>query len=124
MGAISPAADVDYYRINGVPAGSLLFTFTDTGIGPTNDSTGNSNDTQMDVLAADGSTSIEFDDDDGTPNGGDSVIDSANTYASAVAGRELTAGGTGSIGIGMPGSLSPVSGLVQNANSTWLNGKA
>ncbi len=29
-----------------------------------------------------------------------------------------------SIGIGMPGSLSPRSGLVQNANSTWLNGQS
>ncbi len=28
-----------------------------------------------------------------------------------------------SIGIGMPGSISPATGLVQNANSTWLNGK-
>ena len=28
-----------------------------------------------------------------------------------------------SIGIGMPGSISPRTGLVQNANSTWLNGK-
>lgn len=28
------------------------------------------------------------------------------------------------IGIGMPGSLSPQTGLVQNANSTWLNGKS
>jgi fructokinase len=36
---------------------------------------------------------------------------------------EQTAGGTGSIGIGMPGSLSPASGGVQNANSTWLNGQ-
>ncbi len=27
-----------------------------------------------------------------------------------------------SIGIGMPGSVSPVTGRVQNANSTWLNG--
>lgn len=27
------------------------------------------------------------------------------------------------IGIGMPGSLAPRTGLVQNANSTWLNGK-
>jgi fructokinase len=32
-------------------------------------------------------------------------------------------GRQGSIGIGMPGSISPSSGLVQNANSTWLNGK-
>jgi fructokinase len=27
------------------------------------------------------------------------------------------------IGIGMPGSISPRSGVVHNANSTWLNGK-
>ncbi len=27
------------------------------------------------------------------------------------------------VGIGMPGSIAPRSGLVQNANSTWLNGK-
>ena len=28
-----------------------------------------------------------------------------------------------SIGIGMPGSIQPVTGRVQNANSTWLNGR-
>ncbi len=28
------------------------------------------------------------------------------------------------VGIGMPGSIAPGSGLVQNANSTWLNGRA
>ena len=27
------------------------------------------------------------------------------------------------VGIGMPGSIVPATGLVQNANSTWLNGK-
>ena len=27
-----------------------------------------------------------------------------------------------SVGIGMPGSISPVTGKVQNANSTWING--
>ncbi|MBT3071352.1 ROK family protein [Rhodomicrobium sp. Az07] len=27
------------------------------------------------------------------------------------------------VGIGIPGSLSPATGLVRNANSTWLNGK-
>lgn len=40
-----------------------------------------------------------------------------------VAGLEADAGGPGSVGIGMPGSLSPATGLVQNANSTWLNGR-
>lgn len=27
------------------------------------------------------------------------------------------------VGIGIPGSISPTTGLVQNANSTWMNGK-
>lgn len=31
--------------------------------------------------------------------------------------------GNGSVGIGIPGALSHVTGLVKNANSTWLNGK-
>jgi predicted NBD/HSP70 family sugar kinase len=31
--------------------------------------------------------------------------------------------GEGSIGIGIPGALSPITGLVKNANSTWLIGK-
>jgi fructokinase len=29
-----------------------------------------------------------------------------------------------SVGIGMPGAISPATGLVKNANSTWLNGRA
>jgi len=31
--------------------------------------------------------------------------------------------GDGTVGIGMPGALSRATGLVKNANSTWLNGK-
>src|SRR5204863_8995555 len=27
------------------------------------------------------------------------------------------------VGVGMPGSISPASGLIRGANSTWLNGK-
>jgi fructokinase len=37
------------------------------------------------------------------------------------AGRALRNGS--SVGIGMPGSVSPRTGLVQGANSTWLNGR-
>ena len=29
----------------------------------------------------------------------------------------------GTVGIGIPGAISPATGLVKNANSTWLNGK-
>lgn len=35
--------------------------------------------------------------------------------------RQLAASGT--VGIGIPGSLSPRTGLVRNSNSTWLNGR-
>lgn len=31
--------------------------------------------------------------------------------------------GRGTVGVGIPGALSKVTGLVKNANSTWLNGK-
>src|SRR5262245_16651360 len=33
------------------------------------------------------------------------------------------AAGDGSVGIGIPGAISTATGLVKNANSTWLNGK-
>lgn len=41
-----------------------------------------------------------------------------------VSEAERAVGGTCTVGIGMPGVISPVSGLVKNANSTWLNGRA
>ena len=46
-----------------------------------------------------------------------------DAIAGMVETLERLAGAQGSIGIGMPGSISPPSGLVQNANSTWLNGR-
>lgn len=33
------------------------------------------------------------------------------------------AGGNGTIGVGIPGSMSPATGLVQGSNSTWINGQ-
>ena len=36
---------------------------------------------------------------------------------------DAVADGPATVGIGMPGSLSPATGLVQNSNSTWLNGR-
>ena len=33
------------------------------------------------------------------------------------------AGGSASVGVGMPGAISPATGRVKNANSTWLNGR-
>ncbi|HEX5831862.1 MAG TPA: ROK family protein [Gemmatimonadaceae bacterium] len=40
-----------------------------------------------------------------------------------VAALEGATGMTGSVGIGIPGTISPATGLVKNANSTWLIGQ-
>jgi predicted NBD/HSP70 family sugar kinase len=37
---------------------------------------------------------------------------------------ERDAGGRGTVGVGMPGTISPATGRVKNANSVWLNGRA
>ena len=42
---------------------------------------------------------------------------------SLVEALEQAAGERGTVGIGAPGSISPRSGLMRNANSTWLNGR-
>ncbi|MFH1574932.1 MAG: ROK family protein [Acidobacteriota bacterium] len=36
---------------------------------------------------------------------------------------EREGGGTGTVGVGIPGAVSPATGLVKNANSVWLIGK-
>jgi fructokinase len=46
-----------------------------------------------------------------------------NAIAELVARVERETGQAGSVGIGMPGAISPATGLVKNANSTWLNGR-
>ncbi len=43
--------------------------------------------------------------------------------ADLVAAVERDVGEQGSIGVGMPGAISPATHLVKNANSTWLNGQ-
>jgi fructokinase len=57
------------------------------------------------------------------PNPGD-YDDALKTVADVVARAEQEAGEKAPrIGIGHPGSTSPVTGLIRNANSTWLNDK-
>jgi fructokinase len=43
--------------------------------------------------------------------------------AELVTGIERELGRRGSVGIGIPGAISPATGLVKNANSTWLIGQ-
>ncbi|WP_207540676.1 ROK family protein [Sabulicella rubraurantiaca] len=44
------------------------------------------------------------------------------TVRELVEGAEAELGEAGTVGVGIPGSLSPATGLVRGANSTWLNG--
>lgn len=46
-----------------------------------------------------------------------------NAICGLVKDAERATGQTGTVGVGIPGTLSPVTGLVKNANSTWMNGK-
>jgi len=46
-----------------------------------------------------------------------------DAIAGLVRDLEVETGGRGTVGVGMPGALSPATGLVKNANSTWLNGR-
>lgn len=43
--------------------------------------------------------------------------------AALVRSVEQELGGQGTVGLGIPGVVSPDTGLVKNANSTWLNGQ-
>lgn len=56
-----------------------------------------------------------------SPRGGyDRTIEAVHALVQRLEGA---GGEPARVGIGMPGSISPLTGRVQNANSTWLNGK-
>jgi len=46
-----------------------------------------------------------------------------SAIAALIADIERDAGERGPIGVGIPGTISPATGVVKNANSTWLNGR-
>jgi fructokinase len=46
-----------------------------------------------------------------------------DALAALVSDAERAVGAECRVGVGMPGALSPATGLVKNANSTWLNGR-
>jgi fructokinase len=55
-----------------------------------------------------------------TPRG--SYDGTLRAIAELVTAAETSTGARGTVGIGMPGAVSPATGLVKNANSTWLIG--
>lgn len=57
----------------------------------------------------------------GTPAG--DYAGTVRIIAELVNAIEAALGEIATVGIGIPGAISPASGLVKNANSTWLNGR-
>ncbi|EJH0531923.1 fructokinase [Salmonella enterica] len=57
------------------------------------------------------------------PTPRDDYQQTIETIAALVDMAEQATSQTGSVGIGIPSSISPYTGVVKNANSTWLNGQ-
>lgn len=77
--------------------------------------------TKMEIIALEHGGSERFRKRVATPRGDyDGCI---RTVAGLVAAAEEATSARGTVGLGIPGSLSPATGLVKNANSTWMNGK-
>ena len=54
----------------------------------------------------------------------DSYERTLDAIARLVHDVETRTAATGTVGIGIPGTISPATGLVKNSNSTWMNGRA
>jgi len=57
------------------------------------------------------------------PTPANDYVQTIETIATLVALAEESIGTKGTVGVGIPGSISSFSGRVKNANSTWLNGQ-
>lgn len=77
--------------------------------------------TKLEVIALDGQDQVLRRERIATPQGDYQAC--VHAVRDLVLGLEAKTHQMGSVGIGIPGTLSPKTGLVKNANSTWLNGK-
>lgn len=76
--------------------------------------------TKTEIIALDESGETLFRHRQPTPRDYQQTIE---LIASLVDLTEKETGQRGTVGMGIPGSISPYTGVVKNANSTWLNGK-
>jgi fructokinase len=76
--------------------------------------------TKIEAIALDGGGRERFRQRVATPRGDyDATLDAV----AALVGDAVAVVGPSTVGVGMPGVISPATGLVKNANSTWLNGR-
>jgi fructokinase len=77
--------------------------------------------TKIEAVVLDATGAIAFRERRSTPRGDyDGTLDA---IAQLVDSAERSVGARCTVGIGMPGAISPATGVVKNANSTWLNGR-
>ncbi len=57
------------------------------------------------------------------PTPRDSYASTITAIRDLVSQLKAESGQSGSVGIAIPGAISPATGLIKNANSTWLNGR-
>src|SRR5512133_1278069 len=72
------------------------------------------------VVAPDGEITLR----NRVPTPRDDYEATIEAVATLVGDLERQLGATTTVGVGMPGTISPATGLVKNANSVWLNGRA
>jgi fructokinase len=77
--------------------------------------------TKTEVVALDGDGTVHYS--ERRPSPRDDYDATLDCIAALVAAAEDRVGTVSSIGIGTPGSEVPGTGLMQNCNSTWLNGR-
>jgi len=76
--------------------------------------------TKIEAVAMRGSTIVAR---QRVPSPRGDYVATVEAIAAIVAAVEDEAGARGSVGVGIPGAISPATGLVKNANSVWLIGK-
>src|SRR5512134_3046464 len=76
--------------------------------------------TKVEVIALDEAGSPRFRHRASTPH---SDYDGTVDRVRQVVEEAERATGRGTVGVGIPGTISPATGVVKNANSTWLNGR-
>lgn len=77
--------------------------------------------TKIEILALDDAGSVSLQRRVATPPG--SYDATVRAVTELVAGAEAELGTRATVGVAIPGALSPATGMVKNANSTWLNGR-
>jgi hypothetical protein len=89
--ALSPFNDSDWFSFS-APANGRVWAMVD--VGATSNPAANSGDSRLALLALDGSTVLEDDDDDGSATGCDGVLASDGGLAPALAGSAVGGAGT------------------------------